>query len=79
MSNTYPLIFLTAENNWANMTNATIDEDTEMINFFVPVDKPDTGALVLELDLIIQLVSNLRKKRQTLGDLLFSDHLFEVM
>ena len=60
------------------MTNATIDEDTEMINFFVPVDKPDTGALVLELDLLIQLINSQRKKRQTVGDLLFSDHLFEV-
>ena len=69
---------MTAENNWANMTNATIDEDTEMINFFVPVDKPDTGALVLELDLLIQLIKGQRKKRQTVGDLLFSDHLFEV-
>ena len=60
------------------MTNATIDEDTEMINFFVPVDKPDTGALVLELDLLIQLINSQRKKRQTVGDLLFSHHLFEV-
>ena len=62
------------------MTNATIDEDTKMINFFMPVEKPDSGALVVEINLLIQIDFALsRKKRQTIGDLLFSDKLFEVL
>ena len=66
------------------MTNATVDEQTNMINFFVPVDKPDIGALVLEINLVIELLTKLknpnsqRKKRDTVGDILFSDYLFEV-
>ena len=62
------------------MTNATVDEQTNMINFWVPVDQQDMGALVLEVNLVLELVAKLnsRKKRQTFGDVLFSDYLFEV-
>ncbi len=60
------------------MTNSTVDPDTKMIYFWVPVASESEGALALEINLALEFIKQLRAKRDTLGDVLFSNYLFEV-
>ncbi len=60
------------------MTNSTVDPDTKMIYFWVPVTSESEGALALEINLALEFIKQFRAKRDTLGDVLFSNYLFEV-
>ncbi len=45
-----------AEDNFANVTNATMDEQMDMTYFWVPVEQEGQGALVIEINLLLSIV-----------------------
>ncbi len=61
------------------MTNSTVDPDTKMVYFWAPVSSDSEGSLAIEINLVLEFIKKFaRGKRDTLGDVLFSNYLFEV-